>query len=152
VDNTGAVHYSCCHSHASSLAGAGSTDVEWTSGGGPTAGAGNIAADTAPAVQVWQRYPAQATLTVDDEGMTPEADTYYANTVLPIADAASVPVGAEITVGYPLAQTLISEFQGWINAGRDVSSHSISHPCYPNHPGAEKKMPRCRSCRMHWRR
>jgi parallel beta-helix repeat protein len=132
VDNTGAVIYSYCHFYASSLAVAGSTDVEYTSGPGPIAGAGNIAADTAPAVQVYQRYPAEVTLTVDDEGMTPGADTYYAGTVLPIADAAGVPVGAAITVGYPLAQTLISEFQGWVNAGRDVTSHSISHTYYVN--------------------
>ncbi len=132
VDNTGAVTYSYCHFYASSLAIASSTDVLATAGPGPTAGAGNIAADTPPAVQVWQRYPARVTLTVDDAGMTPGADTYYANTVLPIADAASVPVGAAITVGYALAQTLISEFQGWINAGRDVTSHSISHTYYTN--------------------
>jgi len=132
VDNTGAVTYSYCHFYASSLAVAGSTDVEWTSGTGPIAGAGNIPQDTAPAVQVYQRYPAEVTLTVDDEGMTPGADTYYANTVLPIADAAGVPVGAAITVGYPLAQTLVSEFQGWIDAGRDVTTHSISHTYYTN--------------------
>ena len=132
VDNTSSVTYSHCHFYASSLAVAGSTDVLWTSGSGPTAGVGNIAADTAPAVQVYQRYPAQVTLTVDDAGMTPNADTYYASTVLPIADAAGVPVGAAITVGYPLAQTLVSEFQGWINAGRDVTSHSMSHTYYTN--------------------
>ncbi len=132
VDNTGAVTYSYCHFYASSLAIASSTDVLSTTGPGPTAGAGNIAADTPPAVQVWQRYPARVTLTVDDAGMTPGADTYYASTVLPIADAAGVPVGAAITVGYSLAQTLISEFQGWINAGRDVTSHSISHTYYTN--------------------
>jgi hypothetical protein len=132
VDNTGAVNYSYCHFYASSLAVAGSTDVEWTSGSGPTAGAGNIAADTAPAVEVYQRYPAEVTLTVDDAGMTAGADTYYAGTVLPIADAQGVPVGAAITVGYPLAQTLVSEFQGWVNAGRDVTSHSMSHTYYTN--------------------
>ncbi len=132
VDNTGAVTYSYCHFYASSLAVAGSTDVESTSGMLPTAGAGNIAADTAPAVQLYQRYPAMVTLTVDDAGMTPGADTYYAGTVLPVADAAGVPVGAAITVGYPLAQTLISEFQEWINAGRDVTSHSMSHTYYTN--------------------
>ena len=132
VDDTGAVTYSYCHFYASSLAVAGSTDVEWTSSSGPIAGAGNVAADTAPAVQVYQRYPAEVTLTVDDAGMTPNADTYYASTVLPIADAVGVPVGVAITVGYPLAQTLVSEFQGWINAGRDVTSHSISHTYYTN--------------------
>jgi hypothetical protein len=132
VDNTGAVTYSYCHFYASSLAVAGSTDVEWTSGTGPIAGAGNIAADTAPAVQVYQRYPAEVTLTVDDAGMTPGADTYYASTVLPLADAAGVPVGVAITVGYPLANTLVAEFQGWVNAGRDVTSHSMSHTYYTN--------------------
>jgi hypothetical protein len=139
VDNTGAVTYSYCHFYASSLAVAGSTDVEWTSGTGPIAGAGNIAQDTAPAVQVYQRYPAEVTLTVDDEGMTPGADSYYATEVLPVADAAGVPVGAAITVGYPLAQTLVSEFQGWINAGRDVTSHSISHTYYTNTDGESVK-------------
>jgi hypothetical protein len=129
----GAANYSYCHFYASSLAIASSTDVEWPQYAlGPTAGTGNIPADTPPAVQVWQRYPARVTLTVDDAGMTPGADTYYASTVLPIADAAGVPVGAAITVGYALAQTLISEFQGWINAGRDVTSHSISHTYYTN--------------------
>jgi Right handed beta helix region len=133
VDNTGAVTYSHCHFYASSLAVAGSTDVEWTSGTGPTAGAGNITADTPPAVWVWQRYPAQVTLTLDDVGMTPGADTYYASTVLPIADAAGVPVGTAITVGYgSVINPIVSEIQGWINAGRDVTSHSVSHTYYTN--------------------
>jgi hypothetical protein len=139
VDNTSAATYSHCHFYGSSLAVAGSTDVEWTSGTGPVAGAGNIAQDTAPGVQVWQRYPAEVTLTVDDAGMTAGADTYYANTVLPIADVAAVPVGVAVTVGYPLAQTLISEFQGWVNAGRDVTSHSMSHTYYTNTDGLSLK-------------
>ncbi len=133
VDNTGAVTYSYCHFYASSLAVAGSTDVLWVSGTGPIAGAGNVAADVAPAVQAWQRYPAEVTLTVDDAGMTTGADTYYAGTVLPIADAAGVPVGAAITVGYTARITpIVAEIQGWINAGRDVTSHSVSHTYYTN--------------------
>jgi hypothetical protein len=133
VDNTGAVAYSHCHFYASSLAVAGSTDVEWTSGSGPTAGAGNVAPDTVPAVQLWQRYPARVTLTVDDIGMTPTADQYYANTVLPLADAAGVAVGVAVTVGYTGTITpIVSEIQGWINAGRDVTSHSVSHTYYTN--------------------
>ena len=133
VDNTGAVSYSYCHFYASSLAVAGSTDVLSISGPGPAAGTGNIAADTPPAVQAWQRYPAEITLTVDDIGMTPGADTYYATQVLPVADAAGVPVGTAITVGYSSVITpIVSEIQGWINAGRDVTSHSISHTYYTN--------------------
>jgi hypothetical protein len=133
VDNTGSVTYSYCHFYGSSLAIASSTDVLSTTGPGPTAGAGNIPQDTAPAVQVWQRYPARVSLTVDDIGMTVGADTYYANTVLPIADTAGVPVGVAITVGYgSVINPIVSEIQGWINAGRDVTSHSISHTYYTN--------------------
>jgi hypothetical protein len=54
---------------------------------------------------------------------------------VPIADAAGVQVGVAITVGYPLAQTLIPEFQGWVNAGLDVASHSMSHTYYTNTDG-----------------
>jgi hypothetical protein len=133
VDNTSAVTYSYCHFYASSLAVAGSTDVEWTTGTGPIAGAGNIAADTPPAVQVWQRYPARVTLTVDDIGMTPGADSYYAGQVLPVAQQAGVPVGVAITVGYAsVISPIVSEIQGWINAGIDVTAHSISHTYYTN--------------------
>ena len=103
-----------------------------TRAGRPDGGSGKHCSGYGAGGEVYQRYPAEVTLTVDDAGMTPGADTYYASTVLPIADAAGVPVGAAITVGYPLAQTLISEFQGWINAGRDVTSHSISHTYYTN--------------------
>ncbi len=131
-NGTGAVTYSSCHFYASSLAVAGSTDVEATTGLGPVAGIGNVPADTPPAVQAWQRYPARVSLTVDDEGMTQNADSYYATTVLPVADAAGVPVGAAITVGYSLAQTLVPTFQTWINQGRDLTSHSISHTYYTN--------------------
>ena len=133
VDNTSAVTYSYCHFYASSLAVAGSTDVEWTSGTGPIAGAGNVAADTPPWVQNWQRYPARVTLTVDDIGMTAGADSYYEGQVLPVAQAAGVPVGVAITVGYTSTITpLIAEIQGWINAGIDVTAHSISHTYYTN--------------------
>lgn len=133
VDNTSAVTYSYCHFYASSLAVAGSTDVESTAGTGPTAGVGNIAADTPPAVQLWQRYPARVTLTVDDIGMTPNADTYYAGQVLPVAQQAGVPVGVAITVGYTGTITpIVQEIQGWINAGIDVTAHSISHTYYTN--------------------
>lgn len=133
VDNTSAVTYSYCHFYASSLAVANSTDVEWTSGTGPTAGAGNIPTDTPAMVWKWQRYPARVTLTVDDIGMTPNADTYYANSVLPVAQAVGVPVGVAITVGYTGEITpLIPEIQGWINAGIDVTAHSISHTYYTN--------------------
>jgi len=130
----GAVTYSYCHFYASSLAVANSTDVEWPLYTlGPTAGVGNVAMDTAPAVQAWQRYPAQVTLTVDDVGMTPGADAYYVNPVLSIADAAGVPIGVAITVGYASTITpIVSEIQGWINAGRDVTSHSMSHTYYTN--------------------
>jgi hypothetical protein len=64
--------------------------------------------------------------------MTPGADSYYAG-VLTIADSIGVPVGTAITVGYTSVITpIVSEIQGWINAGRDVTAHSISHTYYTN--------------------
>jgi len=133
VDNSSAVSYSYCHFYASSLAVANSTDVLWTSGVGPTAGAGNVATDSPPAVQVWQRYPARVSLTVDDIGMTPGADAYYANTVLPAADALGVPIGVAITVGYAsVINPIVPEIQGWVDEGRDVVAHSVSHTYYTN--------------------
>jgi len=137
-NGTGAVTYSFCHFYASSLAVANSTDVEATTGLGAVAGIGNIPADTPAAVQVWQRYPARVTLTVDDIGMTPGADTYYAGTVLPAAQAAGVQVGVAVTTGYTATMTqqqvavLVAEIQGWINSGIDVTSHSVSHTYYTN--------------------
>jgi hypothetical protein len=44
-----------------------------------------------------------------------------------------------VTVGYPLAQTLVPEIQGWVNAGRDVTSHSMSHTYYTNTDGLSGK-------------
>jgi hypothetical protein len=53
--------------------------------------------------------------------------------VLPVADAAGVQVGAAITVGYTGEITpMVAEIQGWIDAGRDVTSHSVSHTYYTN--------------------
>jgi hypothetical protein len=134
VDNTGAVTYSYCHFYASSLAVAGSTDVLAATGPGPTAGAGNIAVDTpAGGARRGRRYPAENTLTVDDSGMTVGADTYYAGTVLPIADAAGSSGGSGDHGGISAgADAGVRRFQGWINAGRDVTSHSISHTYYTN--------------------
>ncbi len=133
VDNTGAVTYSYCHFYASSLAVAGSTDVLATTGRGRLREREILRRIRRRRCRRGRDIRRRVTLTVDDIGMTPGADTYYAGTVLPIADAAGVPVGAAITVGYPLAHDAdISEIQGWINAGRDVTSHSISHTYYTN--------------------
>ena len=83
---------------------AGSTDVLATSGSGADGGSREYCGGyTAGGAGVAEISGAEVTLTVDDAGMTPGADTYYGSTVLPIADAAGVPVGAAITVGYPLA-------------------------------------------------
>lgn len=136
ADNTSAVSYSHCHFYASSLAVAGSTDVlqpPYVSGSGPTAGVGNIAADTPPVVWKWQRYPARVTLTVDDIGMTAGADTYYAGSVLPVANELGAPVGVAVTTGYTSTITpMISEIQGWIDSGIDVTAHSVSHTYFTN--------------------
>ena len=131
-NGTGAVTYSSCHFYASSLAVAGSTDVEATSGRGQRRGSGIFRRTRHRRCRRGRDIQREVTLTVDDEGMTQDADSYYATTVLPVADAAGVPVGAAITVGYSLAQTLVPSFRRGSMQGRDLTSHSISHTYYTN--------------------
>jgi len=112
---------------------AGSTDVEWTSGSGPISGAGNIAQDTVPAVAgVIGGIQPRWTLTVDD------SDDAGCRHVLCEHSAAvggmrrsssgscdygGVSAGADASGGVS---------KDGFNAGRDLSSHSISHTYYTN--------------------
>jgi hypothetical protein len=128
-DNTGGgVNYSSCHFYGNGLAVVISTD---TAGG--VDGGGNLPAYTAPQTVGFQKYPARITLTVDDPGMIVGADGYVDN-ILPLFDGRGIQLSVAIVTGYDVSNQLISKFQSWINAGRDVVSHSWSHQyfTYPN--------------------
>jgi hypothetical protein len=55
--------------------------------------------------------------------------------VLPIMTAKGVPLSIAVVTGGSYSQSIISDVQGWINAGWDVNTHSISHE-YWNPPAA----------------
>ena len=124
----GGSNYSYCHFYANGLGVLISTD---TAGG--TNGGNNIAAYTAPQTVGFQKYPARITLTVDDPGLIVGADAYI-DGILPLFDARGIQLSVAIVTGYDLSNTLIPKFQSWINAGRDVVSHSWSHQyfSFPN--------------------
>jgi len=56
---------------------------------------------------------------VDDPGLVAGADGYV-DGILPLFDARGVQLSVAIVTGYDLSNTLISKFQSWIAAGRDV--------------------------------
>ena len=125
VDNVqGAVSYDYCHLYANNLATAVSVDTSGTPG--PTAGTHDIAAETPPWVREWHRWPAYTTVTFDDPGLV-QYSAPYANRLLPIMTAKQVPLSIAVVTGGDFSQSIISEVQGWINAGWDVNTHSISH-------------------------
>ncbi len=120
--------YSYCHFYANGLGVVISTD---TAGG--TNGGNNIAAYTAPQVKGFQKYPARITATIDDPGMITGADGYI-DGLLPLFDARGIQLSVAIVTGYDLSNQLVTKFQSWIGAGRDVVAHSWSHQyfTFPN--------------------
>jgi hypothetical protein len=125
VDNVqGAVSYDYCHLYANNLATALTVDTSGTPG--PTAGSHNIAVETPPWIREWRRWPAYTTVSYDDPGLVQYSDTYV-DSLLPIMTAKAIPLSIAVVAGGSYSQSIISEVQGWINAGWDVDTHSISH-------------------------
>jgi hypothetical protein len=133
IDNVqGAVSYDYCHLYANNLATAVTVDVSGTPG--PTAGTHNVAAEIAPWVQEWRRWPAYTTVSYDDPGLVQYSDSYVSG-LLPIMAAKSVPLSIAVVTDGNYSQGIVGEVQGWINGGWDVNTHSISHE-YWNPPAA----------------
>ncbi len=125
VDNVqGAVSYDYCHLYANNLATALTVDTSGTPG--PTAGLHNVAAEMPPWVREWHRWPAYTTVSYDDPGLVLYSDTYVSS-LLPIMTAKAIPLSIAVVTGGSYSQSIIGEVQGWINAGWDVNTHSISH-------------------------
>jgi hypothetical protein len=125
VDNVGgAVSYDYCHLYANNLATALTVDTAGTPG--PTAGTHNVAAETPPWIGEWRRWPAYTTVTYDDPGLVLGSDSYV-NGLLPMMAARGIPLSIAVVTGGTYSQAIVSEAQGWINAGWDINTHSISH-------------------------
>ena len=125
VDNVhGAVSYDYCHLYANNLATALTVDTSGTPG--PTAGLHNVASETPPWIREWHRWPAYTTVSYDDPGLVQYSDTYVSS-LLPIMSAKGIPLSIAVVTGGSYSQSIVGEVQGWINAGWDVNTHSISH-------------------------
>jgi len=120
----GAVNYDYCHLYGNYLATAIAVDVSGTPG--PTAGPHNIATETAPWIREWRRWPAYTTVTYDDPGLVEYSDTYV-DGLLPMMAVKAVPLSIAVVTGGSYSQSIITEVQGWINAGWDINTHSVSH-------------------------
>ena len=125
LDNVqGAVSYDYCHLYANNLATAVTVDTSGTPG--PTAGLHNVVAETPPWIREWHRWPAYTTVSYDDPGLVEYSDTYI-NSLLPMMTTKGIPLSIAVVTGGSYSQSIIGEVQGWINAGWDVNTHSISH-------------------------
>lgn len=65
-------------------------------------------------------------MTYDDPGLVLYSDTYI-NSLLPMMASKAIPLSIAVVTGGSYSQSIISEVQGWINAGWDINTHSISH-------------------------
>ena len=54
------------------------------------------------------------------------SDTYV-NALLPIMASRHVPLSIAVVTGGSYSQSIVNEVQGWINAGWDINTHSVSH-------------------------
>ena len=136
VDNVqGAVSYDYCHLYANNLATALTVDTSGTPG--PTAGSNNVPAETPPWVREWHRWPAYTTVSYDDPGLVQYSDTYV-NSLLPIMSAKGIPLSIAVVTNGTYSQSIIGEVQGWISAGWDINTHSVSHE-YWSQPGPGTK-------------
>ncbi len=125
MDNTpGSVSYDYCHLYGNYLATAIPVDVGGTPG--PTAGAHNVTPQTPPWIREWRRWPAYTTVTYDDPGLVLGSDTYV-NALLPIMTAKAIPLSIAVVTGGTYSQAILNEVQGWIDAGWDINTHSVSH-------------------------
>jgi hypothetical protein len=118
----GGVSYDYCHFYGNGLGVLPATDVTGGSGG-----MHNVAAYTNPKVAGFRKYAARITLTEDDPGLMDSATNDYIDSWLPQFDTRGLQPSIAIVTGYDATNGMISKFQEWINAGRDLNSHSWSH-------------------------
>jgi hypothetical protein len=117
-----AAHYSYSHFYGNQIKWPLVGDVN-----GGVAGAGVISNFTDPAVKAWKVYVPRVALNFGDVGRQSGADTAFAN-YIPALGAAPVSVG--VATNYPGVPALVSEIQGWVNSGYDISLLGLSDTSY----------------------
>jgi hypothetical protein len=98
---------------------------------GGTAGASVISNLLDPHVNAYQLYVPRVALNFGDVGANAGADTAF-NNYIPALGAA--PVSICVATNYPGVSALVTEIQGWVNAGYDISSCGLSDISYQSVP------------------
>src|SRR5271156_908448 len=117
-----AAHYSYSHFYGNQIKWPLVADVL-----GGTAGAGNISNFVDPAVQAWKLYVPRVALNFGDVGRQSGADAAF-NAYASALGAAPVSIG--VATNYPVVPALVTEIQGWVNAGYDISLLGLSDTSY----------------------
>ena len=96
---------------------------------GGVAGANVISGMTDPAVNGWNVYVPRVALNFGDVGRQNGADTAFNNYATGLGSA---PVSIGVATNYSIIPSLVTEIQGWVNAGYDISLLGLSDTSYQN--------------------
>ena len=119
-----AAHYSYAHFYGNQIKWPIVGDVN-----GGVAGANVISGMTDPAVRGWNVYVPRVALNFGDVGRQNGADTAFNNYATGLGSA---PVSIGVATNYPIIPSLVTEIQGWVNAGYDISLLGLSDTSYQN--------------------
>jgi len=117
-------HYSYAHFYGNQIKWPLVGDVN-----GGVAGVGNVSNMLDPHVAAWKLYTPRVSLTYGTIGAQFGADTLLNGQLSSLGGA---PLSIAVATNYPLTATLISEIQGWVNSGYDISSAGLSNVSYQN--------------------
>jgi hypothetical protein len=96
---------------------------------GGVAGAGMISNMIDPAVAAWKLYVPRVALNFGDVGRQSGADTAF-NGYESALGASPVSIG--VATNFPVVPSLVTEIQGWVNSGYDISLLGLSDTSYQN--------------------
>jgi hypothetical protein len=119
-----AAHYSYSHFYGNQIKWPLVGDVN-----GGVAGTNVISGMIDPAVNGWKLYTPRVALNFGDVGRQSGADTAF-NAYESALGSAPVSIG--VATNYPVVPSLVSEIQGWVNAGYDISLLGLSDTSYQN--------------------
>jgi hypothetical protein len=96
---------------------------------GGVAGAGMISNLVDPAVAAWKLYVPRVALNFGDVGRQSGADTAFNGYVSALGAS---PVSIGVATNFPVVPSLVTEIQGWVNSGYDISLLGLSDTSYQN--------------------
>ena len=119
-----AAHYSYAHFYGNQIKWPIVGDVN-----GGVAGTNVLSNLVDPAVKAWKLYTPRVALNFGDVGAQNGADTAFNNYA---AALGSAPVSVGVATNFPVVPSLVTEIQGWVTAGYDISLLGLSDTSYQN--------------------